>query len=75
MPDYGPQVDRWLSEKGVNLTCTQCGNESFGGGEALVEFHAPAEEGMMVYTAVPIMCQKCGHFELFSANLIGLVRD
>jgi hypothetical protein len=79
MPDYGPQVDRWMADRGVELKCTQCGHQSFGGAFDMVVLPAPslddAEQGMMGYAAVPLMCENCGHFELFSASLMGLTRD
>ena len=75
MPEYGDQVDRWFAQKGVQPRCTQCGHDEFGGGDLIplyaLERDDPSGQ-MKGYTAVPIVCQNCGHFELFSANLIGM---
>jgi predicted nucleic-acid-binding Zn-ribbon protein len=76
MPDHGQEADDWFEAKGVQLRCTQCGGQQFSGGR-LIPLHAPSpdepDEEMWVYTLLPLMCENCGHFEFFSAELMGLV--
>jgi predicted nucleic-acid-binding Zn-ribbon protein len=74
--EHGAQAMEWFAAKGVRVRCTQCGGEEFGGGH-LIPLYVPSlqeerSEDVRGYTALPIMCKNCGHFELFSADLMGL---
>jgi len=78
MPDYGTQVERWFALKGVRPKCALCGHQEFGVGN-LIPLHAPTPDdsgggfaGYVGYTTLPLMCQNCGHIELFSADMMGL---
>lgn len=68
-------VLKWLQEKELPRHCPCCGFEGEFVGCDLVELRIKEGEASSSGTeipVVPIICQKCGHVRMFSANLMGL---
>lgn len=78
-PEEREKIAAWFKDKGTILPCTFCGVRDWVLNDSLLNLMIYYKEGWRIggptVPATVLYCKKCGHFEFFSAVLMGLVES